>query len=168
MEGFREISPYELGNAMEMIGKQWMLITAKDEQNGRVNAMTASWGCMGVLWNKPVCVLFIRPQRHTCPLVEQSDRCSLAFLDESRREALRICGTESGRDGDKLARAGLSSAEADGVPYIREAQTVITVKKLYVDTLKEESFLDPDLLKHYQKDYHRVFVCEIEKAYVRD
>ena len=168
MKGFREITPQELGNAVDMIGKQWMLITAKDEKNGKVNAMTASWGCMGVLWNKPVCVVFIRPQRHTCPLVEETERFSLAFLDESYRSALRLCGTLSGRDHDKLKEAGLSAAEEDGVAVLCEAQILLTVKKLYADTLKEASFLDPSLLSHYpEKDYHRVFVCEIERAYVK-
>ena len=35
-----------------MIGKEWMLITA--EKDGKVNTMTASWGGMGILWNKKV------------------------------------------------------------------------------------------------------------------
>ena len=35
-----------------MIGKEWMLVTA--EKDGKVNAMTASWGGMGVMWGKNV------------------------------------------------------------------------------------------------------------------
>ena len=54
---YLSVSPYELGNACRMIGKDWMLVCAGD------NAMTASWGGMGVLWNKPVAFVFIRPQR---------------------------------------------------------------------------------------------------------
>ena len=77
--GFQAISPEEIENAVRLIGSDWMLITAKDEANHRANAMTASWGCMGVLWNKPVCVCFIRPQRHTFALAEANDRLSLAF-----------------------------------------------------------------------------------------
>ena len=69
MKDFKEISPYEVENAMKLIGKTWMLITANDEENGRANAMTASWGTLGVLWNKCVCTAFIRPQRHTYSLV---------------------------------------------------------------------------------------------------
>ena len=46
----REIQPEQLRqNVFEMIGKQWTLITAADRQ-GKVNAMTASWGGLGVLW----------------------------------------------------------------------------------------------------------------------
>ena len=166
---FREISPLELGNAMKLIGKDWMLITALDEKNGRVNAMTASWGCMGVLWNKNICVCFIRPQRHTYGLVEQNERLSLAFLGEEYREALKLCGARSGRDCDKLAEAGLSAVTVDGVPMIREASLLLSCRKLYVDDLREASFLDPSLLANYKNgDYHRVYVCEIEHAYLKE
>lgn len=161
-----EISPLELDNAIKLIGKDWMLITAKDGE--RVNAMTASWGCLGVLWNKNVCVCFIRPQRHTFGLVEAEERISLAFMSEDFRDALRLCGTKSGRDLDKLAAAGLTSTEIDGVPVIAEAECVLICRKLYSDDLKEGRFLDRALLENYKNnDYHRIYVCEIEKAYRR-
>ena len=169
LKGFREISPLEIENAMKLIGKDWMLITAKDGQSGRVNAMTASWGCMGVLWNKNICVCFIRPQRYTYGLVEREERISLAFLSEEYRGALRLCGTKSGRDCDKLSEAGLTAETADGVPMIREASLLIRARKLYADDLREACFLDSSLLANYQNgDYHRVYVCEIERAYVKE
>jgi flavin reductase (DIM6/NTAB) family NADH-FMN oxidoreductase RutF len=164
---YTEISPYELENSLKLIGKDWMLITARDGE--KVNAMTASWGCMGILWNKPVAVGFVRPQRHTYGLTENEDRISLAFLDEEYRNALNICGTKSGRDGDKLALAGLSSEELDGVPVISEARLLIMCRKLYVGDLEESGFVDKSLLANYKnKDYHRVYVWEIEHAYVKN
>ena len=167
MRGFKEISPYELENAMKLIGKDWMLITARDGE--KVNAMTASWGALGVLWNKCVCVSFIRPQRHTFGLVEGEDRLSFAFLGEEHRDALRLCGRESGRDCDKLALAGLHSELVGGVPVISEARLVLVCKKLYADDLKKECFIDPALLSNYAaNDFHRMYVCEIEKAYIKD
>ena len=42
MEGFVQISPEELDNAIKSIGSDWMLITTDDKIHGRVNAMTAS------------------------------------------------------------------------------------------------------------------------------
>ena len=169
LKGFREISPLEIENAMKLIGKDWMLITAKDGQSGRVNAMTASWGCMGVLWNKNICVCFIRPQRYTYGLVEREERISLAFLSEEYRGALRLCGTKSGRDCDKLSEAGLTAETADGVPMIREASLLIRARKLYADDLKENAFIDPEMLKHYAaRDYHRFYICEIAEVLVKD
>lgn len=167
MENFGIVSPYELENAMKLIGKDWMLITAYDKKNKRANAMTASWGSLGVLWNKSVCTVFIRPQRHTFSLIEEDERFSVAFLPEQYRDALKLCGRESGRDGDKISRAGLSVTELDGVSAVAEARLVLICRKLYFDDLKKENFLDGALLSNYAAgDFHRMYVCEIENAYI--
>lgn len=39
-------------NAFDLIGKEWMLVTAGNQE--KFNTMTASWGGIGWLWNKPV------------------------------------------------------------------------------------------------------------------
>ena len=53
MKELKEISISEVSDAIDLIGKEWMLIGAPDGEGA--NAMTASWGTLGVLWNKPVC-----------------------------------------------------------------------------------------------------------------
>ncbi len=69
---FKEITVKDWnGNVFEKIGKDWMLISAEHE--GNINAMTASWGGMGVLWNKQVVFIFVRPQRYTNTLLSKSD-----------------------------------------------------------------------------------------------
>jgi len=35
------------------------------KKGDKVNIITASWGGVGVLWNKRVADIFIRPQRYT-------------------------------------------------------------------------------------------------------
>ena len=163
---FEKIDVRTLENATKAIGDDWMLITVKDEKNNRINAMTASWGAMGVLWNKNVCICFVRPQRHTYSLLADENEFSIAFVGEDKRNALALCGRESGRDCDKLAKCGFTVTEADGVPVISEAETVLICKKLYEDDLREDSFLDKNLLSNYAAgDYHRFYVCEIKKAY---
>ena len=167
---FRSVSPADLpDNFFSRIGDDWMLITSQNSR-GEINTMTASWGCAGILWNKPVAVCFIRPQRYTYGIVEDSDTLTLSFFpDGEYRDALRYCGTKSGRDGDKLAAAGLTAARAEnGAPYIDEANLVLVCRKLYADDLKENRFIDPDMLKHYAaKDYHRFYICEISEVLVR-
>ena len=67
---FREISLEELQfNPFQAIGKDWMLISAGDQN--KVNTMTASWGGMGVLWGENVITAYIRPQRYTKEFVDQ-------------------------------------------------------------------------------------------------
>lgn len=168
---FRSVPPTAPNdNFFSRIGDDWMLITA-DNGAGRLNTMTASWGCTGILWNKPVAVCFIRPQRYTYGIVEEADRLSLSFLPAGEhREALRYCGTKSGRDGDKFAATGLTPVYTEGgVPYVAEADLVLICRKLYADDLKENCFLDPEMLKHYAaKDFHRFYVCEIEDVLVKE
>jgi flavin reductase (DIM6/NTAB) family NADH-FMN oxidoreductase RutF len=161
--GFYQVPVEELDSACKMIGKDWMLITASD--GDAANAMTASWGSLGVLWNKNVLTCFIRPQRYTYGLAEENERMSFAFLPEMYRNALRYCGNHSGRSTHKIVDAGLSTCKIDGVPVIKEADTVLICRKLYADDLKEEKFLDSSLLSNYEnRDFHRMYVCEIEKV----
>lgn len=169
---FREIHPEELGrNIFELIGHNWMLICAKDENNNisGANCMTASWGGAGILWGKPVCTVYIRPQRYTFGLTEQSDRISLCFPGEEYRNALVYCGRNSGRSEDKISKAGLSCEYIDNVPCIRESEIIIIGKKLYSDMLKEECFNDRSPLSNYSaKDYHKFYILEIEKVLISE
>ena len=166
MSEFLKISPEQIENAIKLIGKDWMLITANDKNNGKTNAMTASWGALGVLWNKNICICFVRPERYTHELLMAEHELSIAFLDDTYRDALKFCGRESGRNADKLASCGLNIEKIDGIDVISEAKLVLTCRKLYVDELKKSAFLDESLLKNYENGgYHTVFVCEITGAY---
>jgi flavin reductase (DIM6/NTAB) family NADH-FMN oxidoreductase RutF len=170
MNEFCRIAPEELENVFQLVGKDWMLITAQgktEDGTDVINTMTASWGGMGVLWNKPVAFCFIRPQRYTHTLTEQGDRFSLSFFSEEYRSALRLCGTKSGRELDKFAATGLTPDIAQGTPYVKEARIVLLCRKLYADTLKQSSFIDPTLLQNYKDgDFHTVYVAEITEALI--
>ena len=142
-----------------------MLISVSD--GVRENVMTASWGGVGVVWNRPVAVCMIRPERFTFPLAEAASRLALSFLPSDRRDALTFCGRESGRDHpDKFAAAGLSVLHDGGVPYPAEAETVLLCRKLYASCLRAENILDPDIPRTCYRTggLHRVYVCEIEKV----
>ncbi len=168
---FREISPEEFERSpFRLIGKEWLLITAPDSTKASgANAMTASWGNMGILWNKPVATIFVRPQRYTYALCEAADRFSLCILPEERRDALKLCGTKSGKDLDKLKECSLDCADIDGVKVITESKVAMICKKLYADDLKKDCFIDKDQHKHYPiDDFHRFYILEIEKILVND
>ena len=73
-------------NPFTKIGKEWMLVTASN--NGKVNSMTASWGGVGVLWNKNIAFIVLRPQRYTKEFVDASNEFSLSFFDENYKKTL--------------------------------------------------------------------------------
>jgi len=161
--GFKEITPNELGsNVFEDIGNKWMLLSAA-KKDGTVNTMTASWGAMGVLWNKNVFFCFVRPQRYTHEFTEESEYISLSFFGEEYRDALKFCGTKSGRDYDKFMETGLTVFNREGRVGFNEAERIIYGKKLYSGKIDPECFVSQDIQKHYKDDYHTVYICEIEK-----
>ena len=160
MENFREISATDTENAIKLIGTDWMLITASDGKT--VNTMTASWGCLGVLWNKNVCIAFIRPQRYTYGFVENSSHLSFSFFGDEYKDALRFCGSKSGRDVDKFTHTGLSVSFDNNIPIIDQARLVLECKKLYADDIKEENFIVSELLGNYEKkDFHRFYIYDL-------
>ncbi|MBR2901429.1 MAG: flavin reductase [Clostridia bacterium] len=160
---FKEIRPEELNSSVfHDIGTKWMLVSAK-KPDGSVNTMTASWGALGVLWNKNVFICFVRPQRYTHEFTEASDSISIAFFGEEYRDALKLCGTKSGRDMDKIKEAGLSVfLNGDNVGF-NEAERIVYGKKLYAGKIDPKCFISEDIEKHYKDDYHTVYICEIEK-----
>ncbi len=168
MDQLKQHTPTEFNSFFDKLNHGWMLIGATDGTHD--NIMTASWGGIGILWNKPVAFCFVRPQRYTYELAEGAERLSLSFLGEEYREALRLCGRESGRDMDKFKASGLTVAHTeDGVPYPTESREVLIGRRLYVGNLEKDGFLKSALLSNYPKDdFHRVYVLEIEDYLRRD
>ena len=88
MSSFKEISPKDYrGNPFEEIGSDWMLIAAGNRE--KCNAMTASWGGMGVLWGKNVVFAFIRESRYTKEFADAQETLSLSFPGEKYRAAVK-------------------------------------------------------------------------------
>ena len=153
----------------KLIDKDWVLICAPDKtKECGANAMTASWAGLGTIWHKNVATIYVRPQRYTFGLVEESDELSLCFLGEQYRDALKLCGTKSGRDMDKISSSGLSTAFEGNTPIIEQSDVVMVCKKAYSDYIKEECFDDPSHLSNYpKKDYHKLYILEIKKILVK-
>lgn len=166
---FIEINQTELNeNVFSMIGKKWMLVTAGDES--KVNTMTASWGGLGIMWGKPVAFVFIRPQRYTKEFIDKTDTMSLSFYGDDYRKMLNYMGTVSGRDEDKIEKMGLKTVFYDNTPYFEEADTVLIVKKMYVQELDKSCVTDTEICSKWypDEDYHTMYVCEIEKILKKD
>jgi flavin reductase (DIM6/NTAB) family NADH-FMN oxidoreductase RutF len=168
MQGFNSITPGELnGNIFRMIGDQWMLIGAGSVE--KHNMMTASWGAAGILWNKPVAVIFIRPSRFTYQFIEKDGMFTLNFFGESRRDTLNFCGSRSGRDVNKTRECGLTPLVTEsGAVGFAEAELVMECKKIYFNDLVPGNFIDPSIEKNYNgKDYHRMYIAEILRVHIK-
>ena len=74
----------------------------------------------------------------------------------------------SGRDEDKIAKVGYTVKDFDGAPAFEEARLVLVCRSLYAQQLDPTCFLpgntcDADC--YPLKDYHTVYVAEIEAVY---
>ena len=154
-------------SAVKLINDDWALVTSS--AGGRTNTMTVSWGGLGELWGRDVAFLFIRPQRYTRELLDQSDWLSVSFFGGEHKKELMFCGRTSGRDVDKFAETGLTVTQLDGVPCVAEAQVNLICKIIAVQDIDPKGFLDETIQKEYPADdYHRVYIAQIVKTYVRE
>ena len=143
----KAINPNEIkDNVIELIGKEWMLVSAGDKE--KFNMMTASWGGVGVLWNRPVVFAFIRPERYTREFIDARNEFTITFLGPEHRKAHSICGSKSGREIDKV-----------------EA----TCKVVYKSEIEEAKFLDPTVFPRWYDEKngnaHIVYIAEILNAW---
>lgn len=158
----KEIKPDQWkDNVFDAIGRQWMLISA--QQEGKVNTMTASWGGMGVLWNRSVATIYVRPQRYTKQFIDASEYFSLCFFDDTWKEQLAYLGRVSGKDEPKIEKAGLTIKNDRQAPYFEQASVVVICRKLYADTLKKESFFQHELYEqnYPNNDLHTMYIGKI-------
>ena len=176
---FKNIEAREIpGNVIEMIADQWMLITVGNKE--LYNTMTAAWGDIGNIWGKPVSTCYIHPDRYTFEFIEKESYYTLCFFDEEYRQALRFCGSNSGRDykeKNKAEEAGLTPAYTEnGTTYFKEAYLVLECKKLYSDQFKAEGFATEIVTENAKGEkstyneretYHKFYIGEIVNCLMR-
>ncbi len=166
---FKEISIDELQlNPFTKIGKEWLLITAGNKE--KFNTMTASWGGLGVIWNKNAITTYIRPQRYTKEFVDGNATFTVAFFDEKYKKALSICGSASGRDTNKVENASLTAYFVDETVAFEEASMIVVCKKMYQQTMTPEDFIETENIERWypEADFHTMYISEIVKVLVKE
>ena len=155
-------------NFFDAISKEWMLIGAGTKD--KFNMMTASWGGIGFLWNKPVAFIFVRHERYTFQFVEDNESLTISFLKEGNRKIYNLCGSKSGRDIDKVKETGLKPLISDkGNVMFEQSRLTFECRKLYADEIKPECFLDKESISKWyggsHGGFHRMYVVEIENVW---
>ncbi len=168
----KEIRLNELNeNLIETIGKEWMLVTAGTQD--KFNTMTASWGGLGFLWNKNVAFIFIRPERYTYEFTEKQNTLTLAFLGKENKLIYDVCGSQSGRNIDKIKETGLIPIFTEqGNITFEQARLTLECKKLYTTNFKEEGFTDKFLLEKWygngHGNLHSMYIMEITHVWIKE
>lgn len=166
---WKEVKPEQLtDNAFKLIGKEWMLVAA--HAHGASNAMTASWGGVGIMWGKPVAFVVIRPQRYTKTFMDSAGTFSLGIFPEDCRKMLNHMGTVSGREENKIGVCGLTEELWDSAPVFAQSRMTLICRKLFAQPMEESSFLDASVISGWypEKDFHTLYIAEITKVLIQE
>jgi flavin reductase (DIM6/NTAB) family NADH-FMN oxidoreductase RutF len=167
-EKFKEIDVKGLNeNVFKILDDEWALITAGEKDS--FNTMTVSWGSFGILWNKPVAIIYIRPHRHTLKFIEEATSFTISFFNEEYKHVLNYCGQNSGNKVDKIKETGLIPiyTKNGGISF-EQSRLVIDCHKIYSDVFKPENFHNKELIHRLYpgKDYHHIYIGEIINCYI--
>lgn len=146
-----------------------ILVTTK--VGDKINSMTIGWGTMGVVWEKPIFVAYVRDCRFTYEMLQKNSEFTVNIpVGEFDKKVLGLLGSKSGRDMDKIAAAGLTPVEPEviSVPGLKEFPLTLECKVLY-DQRQEDQKLPEELRNmfyRFQKNDHFCFYGEIVASYI--
>ena len=154
--------------------KKGILLTTKAGEN--VNPMTIGWGKIGIEWNRPVFIAYVRETRYTKQLLEESGEFTVNIpYGEVDPKILSYWGTKSGRDTDKFRDLGLTLVESDVVQAPGIAQLPLTLEcKIIYKQQQDLTKVPPEILDRFYpaldetgfRDYHIAYYGEIVNAYL--
>ncbi len=174
----REINVFDYGLDIVRGIKSAALVTTKN--GDKVNSMTISWGTIGIEWEVPIFIAFIREGRFTREQVDATGEFTVNITYRKRNSnILRVCGAKSGRDTDKVKELGLTLIDGDMVsaPAVKEFPLTLECKVLYRQP-QDFNLLPKDFSDKFypqdvdstaplcNKDNHIAYYGQILKAYI--
>lgn len=174
----KEIDAFDYAGHICKAMKKGILLTTK---NGDfVNSMVIGWGHIGIEWGKPIFVAYVRESRHTKTMLENHGEFTVNIpMGEVDSSIIRVCGTKSGRDMDKIRELGLHLEESNhvSVPGIREFPLTLECKVIYKQK-QDLSAIPGEIIERYYpevpgvafagetRDFHYAYYGEIVGAYL--
>ncbi|MDO5537471.1 MAG: flavin reductase family protein [Desulfovibrionaceae bacterium] len=174
----KDIDVFEYAKEITQAIPQGVLITTKAGE--RVNSMTIGWGHLGVIWQRPVFIAFIREGRFTRPLLDEAGEFTINVpFGKAQKKITAYCGTKSGKNVDKVKELGLTLVESELVkaPAIKELPLTLECKVLYRQ-LQDKAAIPADILASMypedkdstncgcNRDAHVAYYGEIVKSYI--
>ena len=133
-----------------------------------LNTMTIGWATFGFIWQKPIMMVAVRSSRHTFGIIEKADDFTVTVPAGGMSKEIAFCGTESGRDVDKIKMCKLEIISGQKVvsPIIKTPGYHYECKIVYKSAMNE-AYLDKDYdsFLYQQKDYHTLYFGEILACY---
>jgi flavin reductase (DIM6/NTAB) family NADH-FMN oxidoreductase RutF len=170
----QHIDPFAYAPQILNALKKGVLLTVKSGE--KINTMTIGWAHLGIEWNMPTFIAYVRGCRHTKPMLDEAMEFTVNIpLEEADKNVIRVCGTKSGRDLDKIRELGLTLEEPEKIqtPGIKELPLTLECKVVYRQQQEPSLVHDDHIFTHYQhpchdieQDYHTVYYGQIVSAYI--
>ena len=153
------------------LGKGAYLTTCS---GGKVNTMVIGWGTVGILWGKPVCIVYVRESRFTRELLDANPEFTVNFpAGPYDKNIFQICGSKSGRDMDKIAVSGLTPVKGRTVSVPALAGFPVTLECRVLYRREQDLGLIPGKIRDVfypdggsGADEHIEYIGEIVDSYI--
>jgi flavin reductase (DIM6/NTAB) family NADH-FMN oxidoreductase RutF len=121
-EGEAMLKDVSVGEAMKRKYPEAVAWATSVDEEGNPNALALGW-CMCTSNDPPMLAISVGLTRYSHELIEKAGEFVVVFPSETMADATRVVGTRSGRDGDKMADAGVTLAPATQVrpPLVDDA-----------------------------------------------
>lgn len=154
-----------------------ILLNSKHE---KFNSMVIGWGGLGTVWGKQTFTVYVREHRFTKSQLDETGEFTVSVpLGKTIPAIAKVCGTQSGRDTDKITAANLTleSSMVNGVPGIKEYPLTLECKVLYFQKQELER-IPADIREQMypqnvdgtyfmaNQDPHTAYIGEIVAAYI--
>jgi flavin reductase (DIM6/NTAB) family NADH-FMN oxidoreductase RutF len=117
---------------------------------------------VGVIWGLPMWVVLVRPSRHTYSLIEETGVFTVNVPAPDMNELVKICGTQSGRDMDKLAKVETSIGKSVPCVTLDKSPVVYECKVVHHNDVLPDILMPDIVSRAYPRgDFHRVYYGQI-------
>lgn len=152
-----------IADLIRAFGEGRVLLVGNDHK-GVCNVMASGWGTIGVVWNKPILMVMVRPSRYTYKFVEETGEFTLNVVPFSLKETAEYCGAVSGRDHNKFEEKRLTPIPSLKVkpPIIQECILHFECQVVYKSDLVGAEMEKAFVSQFYpQGNFHRLYFGEI-------
>ena len=156
------------------VPKMPAILSAGDKNS--YNSMVIGWGLIGAAWQKPLFIVYVKPDRYTYEFMEKTQFFTVNFIKKELYKKFVPYGNKSGRDINKEEASGTHIQFLDDGGITFEEAEEVYVCKMMAKTYVEKENMSPEIIEFYEKastafkqstEPHGIYIGEIIGHYRR-
>ena len=141
------------------------------------NSMIIGWGLIGAAWQKPLFIVYVKPDRYTYEFMEKTTYFTVNFIRKDLYKKFVPYGNKSGRDINKEEVSGTHIQFLDNGGITFEEAEEVYVCKMMAKAHLEHDNIAPEIIEFYEKassafkqskEPHGIYIGEIIEHYKRN